>query len=192
MQINANGSTAQHYYNTIPGGAPGYPPGTTATPGPGGTHYHQLPGGHLQPQQMSHSPSPPNNTQQGYHKDERSQRQYTKLVRKLETRNLASNQTHLPQPKKNELNGNKRPQRNGTSSGGSVGGGASSVGTSDDGEESSSVPDDEEEQLMLEYLSNVESPLIKEIQPRTALITWEAPQLSAGTDVGLCKESDLR
>lgn len=66
------------------------------------------------------------------------------------------------------------------------------MGTSDDGEESSSVPDDEEELQMLEYLSNVESPLIKEIQPRTALITWEAPQPPTATDVALCKESDLR
>ena len=141
---------------------------------------------------MSHSPSPPNNTQQGYHKDERSQRQYSKLVRKLESRNMVNNQAHLPAPKKNDMNGNKRPQRNGTSSGGSVGGGASSVGTSDDGEESSSVPDDEEELQMLEYLSNVESPVIKEIQPRTALITWEAPKPPTATEAVLCKESDLR
>lgn len=47
-----------------------------------GTHYHQLPPGHLQPQTMSHSPSPPNNNFN--HKDERTQRQHTKLLRKLD------------------------------------------------------------------------------------------------------------
>lgn len=67
LQINGVG---QHFYSAVP---------SFAGPGP---HFHTIPGGHLQPQTMhsQHSPSPPNT----YHKDERSQRQHTKLVRKLD------------------------------------------------------------------------------------------------------------
>lgn len=66
-QINGVG---QHFYSAVP---------SFAGPGP---HFHTIPGGHLQPQTMhsQHSPSPPNT----YHKDERTQRQHTKLVRKLD------------------------------------------------------------------------------------------------------------
>lgn len=139
---------------------------------------------------MSHSPSPPNNS---YHKDERSQRQHNKLQRKLQTRHL--NQVHQSSRnnKNSDLNGLGRSNhtRNGTSSGGSVGGGASSVGTSDDGEESSSVPDEEDDvQPITDFLSSVESPIIKEITSRTALITWEAPQPT--TENSTVNFSDLR
>lgn len=67
LQINGVG---QHFYSAVP---------SFAGPGP---HFHTIPGGHLQPQTMhsQHSPSPPNT----YHKDERSQRQHTKLLRKLD------------------------------------------------------------------------------------------------------------
>lgn len=64
----------QHFYSPLPASFPG--------PGPG-PHFHPMPGGHLQPQPLphsQHSPSPPNS----YHKDERTQRQHTKLLRKLD------------------------------------------------------------------------------------------------------------
>lgn len=79
--------------------------------------------------------------------------------------------------KNDNLNGSsgtrRNLQRNGTST---TGGGASSVGTSDDGEESSSVPDEEDDlQILIEYLSSIEPPTVKEIQSHTALVTWESP-----------------
>ena len=54
-----------------PGGPPHFHPGSIP---PGGTLHTA--------QQMPHSPSPPHNN--NYHKDERTQRQYSKLQRKLE------------------------------------------------------------------------------------------------------------
>lgn len=77
-QINGVG---QHFYSPLPATFPG--------PGPG-THFHPMPGGHLQPQSMphsQHSPSPPNS----YHKDERTQRQHTKLLRKLDQKQREMN-----------------------------------------------------------------------------------------------------
>lgn len=139
---------------------------------------------HQQPQ-MSHSPSPPNNNNTSsvnnntaYQNNERAQRQYNKLKSKLDTRNL-STQVHAPPTrniKNDNLNGSgtqRTLQRNGTSSGG----GASSVGTSDDGEESSSVPDEEDDiqNVLIDYLSSIEPPMVKEIQSHTALVTWESP-----------------
>lgn len=150
---------------------------------------------HQPAQQLSHSPSPPNSSSNNnnnnnnainnnnYQNNERAQRQYNKLMRKLETRNLtttAHSQTSRNN-KNDNLNGtsgtrrNNLTQRNGTSTTTS-GGGASSVGTSDDGEESSSVPDEEDDMhILIDYLSSIEPPTVKEIQSHTALITWEAP-----------------
>ncbi|XP_055305314.1 fibronectin type-III domain-containing protein 3A-like isoform X5 [Sitodiplosis mosellana] len=149
----------QHFYSAVP---------SFAGPGP---HFHTIPGGHLQPQTMhsQHSPSPPNT----YHKDERSQRQHTKLLRKLEQQkqremnsSALSTPAHSPSPRKAELNGIKRSARNG----------ASSVGTSEDGEESSSVPDEDEDVAsIIEQLSNVQLPQVSEITSRGALIQWTAP-----------------
>lgn len=87
--MQAGGSS--QFYPTLPAGfAP--------NPGSGPAHFHTLTSGHVQTQQLSqhqkattqpqqtgsqtlsHSPSPPNS----YHKDERTQRQHTKLLRKLE------------------------------------------------------------------------------------------------------------
>ncbi|XP_031628985.1 fibronectin type-III domain-containing protein 3A isoform X2 [Contarinia nasturtii] len=148
----------QHFYSAVP----------FAGPGP---HFHTIPGGHLQPQTMhsQHSPSPPNT----YHKDERSQRQHTKLLRKLDQQkqremnsSALSTPAHSPSPRKAELNGIKRSARNG----------ASSVGTSEDGEESSSVPDEDEDVAsIIEQLSNVQLPQVSEITSRGALIQWTAP-----------------
>ncbi|XP_018787615.1 PREDICTED: fibronectin type-III domain-containing protein 3A [Bactrocera latifrons] len=77
---------------------PTLPTGFAPNPGGGPAHFHTLTSGHVQPQQLSqhqkattqpqqtgsqtlsHSPSPPNS----YYKDERTQRQHTKLLRKLE------------------------------------------------------------------------------------------------------------
>lgn len=72
LQFSQINGVGQHFYSAVP---------SFAGPGPG-PHFHTIPGGHLQPQTMhsQHSPSPPNT----YHKDERTQRQHTKLVRKLD------------------------------------------------------------------------------------------------------------
>lgn len=121
-----------------------------------------------------------------YHKDERSQRQHSKLLRKLDQKHkemskflrpsaticpllhlevtqvvclsrLDSTPAHSPSPRKTELNGIKRTARNG----------ASSVGTSEDGEESSSVPDEDDDVAsIVEQLSNVQLPLVSEITSR--------------------------
>lgn len=156
-------------------------------------------------QQAQHSPSPPNNNNNhsissnnnNYQNNERAQRQHNKLIRKLESRTTVStNQAHSQTSRNNKnetLNGTgvaRRPlQRNGTTSGG----GASSVGTSDDGEESSSVPDEEDDfQHIINYLSSVESPTVKEIQSHTALITWEAPPAPTENALNNLNTNDIR
>ncbi|XP_055836442.1 fibronectin type-III domain-containing protein 3A isoform X1 [Episyrphus balteatus] len=175
--LATNGTS--HFYSPLPAG---FPPG----PGGGPAHFHPMTGGHLPPQQMSHSPhspSPPNNN---YHnKDERTQRQHTKLLRKLdqkrEMNSAMSTPAHSPSPRKNELNGHhhRRTSRNG----------ASSVGTSEDGEESSSVPEDEEDtQTIIEQLSAIQKPEVIDITSRSAKIIWEAPAI---TD-NLINSRDLR
>ncbi|CAD6998471.1 unnamed protein product [Ceratitis capitata] len=114
--LTANGTS--HFYSPL---TAGFAPG----PGSGPTHFHALSSGHVQTQQstqqqqpvvpqkqqtpsqqpLSHSPSPPNS----YHKDERTQRQHTKLLRKLEKqRELNSGMstpTHAPSPRHSILNG---------------------------------------------------------------------------------------
>ncbi|XP_075153137.1 miles to go [Haematobia irritans] len=143
----ANGTT--HYYAPMPngfqpptGGAAPYPvnphghmaphqqPGTPQQPPPV-PHQQQPPmntitNASTQQQQHSpsshsanHSPSPPNNN---YHKDERTQRQYSKLLRKLEQReqhnSTVSSPNHSPSPRRQEPqmnghnNGSKRSQHN--------------------------------------------------------------------------------
>lgn len=147
--LQINGQTP-HFFQPLPAGYPG--------PGPGGPHYHPIPGGHMPPhQQMSHSPHSPSPPTNNYHnKDERTQRQHTKLLRKLDQKRDNNNSSamstpaHSPSPRKGgvvELNGGRTPRN-----------GASSVGTSEDGEESSSVPDEDDDQLIIEQLSDVQSP----------------------------------
>lgn len=163
---------------------------------------------HQQAQQISHSPSPPNNTSNNnnnnchsmtnnnYQNNERAQRQHNKMLRKLEMRNISNNQVHSQTSRNNRtdnLNGTsvarRTLQRNGTSSGG----GASSVGTSDDGEESSSVPDEEDDfHHIINYLSSVEPPTVKEIQSHTALISWEAPPAPAENALNNLNTNDIR
>jgi fibronectin type III domain-containing protein 3 len=156
---------------------------------------------HQTAQQLSHSPSPPNsssnnnnnnnnssinNNNINYQNNERVQRQHQKMMRKIEMRHQtaptlsqASRNNNNNNNKNDNLNGTsgtrRNLQRNGTSSTTS-GGGASSVGTSDDGEESSSVPDEEDDMHnIIDYLSSIEAPVVKEIQSHTALVTWEPP-----------------
>lgn len=166
---------------------------------------------HQPAQPLSHSPSPPNSSStnnnnstnsnninnnnssinnNNYQNNERAQRQYNKLIRKLESRNMTTTQAHNPTSRNNNnsnkndnLNGTGGTRRNNIQRNGSSttttttsGGGASSVGTSDDGEESSSVPDEEDDMhILLDYLSSIEPPTVKDIQSHTALITWEPP-----------------
>jgi len=155
--------TTTHYYSPIPG----YQPTNPNQAGPGSANQLYPAMNHQPPQQMSHSPSPPNNNinnnnnstsnnntinSNNYAHNERAQRQYKRLIHKLETRNTQvhpqmtavtvtstttanNNRNH----KNDNLNGSGGARRtlqrtNGTTNP-SVGG-ASSVGTSDDGEES--------------------------------------------------------
>ena len=207
--MSANGS-APHYYNPIQP-APGY---QSANPtGPGGTtHFHQTIPLQSQAQQMSAPNNNNSNNNTSYQKNDRAQRVHQKLKATLETRqqlhgpvnrstnnnsnNINNNNNNNNNISKSELNGTsgrRTLQRNGTSSGGSVGGGASSVGTSDDGEESSSVPDEEDDvhQVIIDYLSAIESPGVKEIESHRALVTWAPPQ-SSPTENALVNGNDLR
>ncbi|XP_033150638.1 fibronectin type-III domain-containing protein 3A isoform X2 [Drosophila busckii] len=112
--ISANGTS--HFYASLPGYPPGTGPAVNGPPPP--PHYHmpppqqQTPGPPTaQPQHTHthahthspHSPSPPN------YRDERSQRQHTKLLRKLEKQreqnSAMSTPTHSPSPRRTELNG---------------------------------------------------------------------------------------
>ncbi|XP_014253277.1 fibronectin type-III domain-containing protein 3A isoform X2 [Cimex lectularius] len=116
--------------------------------------------GHGPPQ--GHSPPP-----HSFHKDERSQKQYNKLKKKLEAKQLREHplNTTPPLSPRKELNGNSRK-------------GVSSVGTSEDGEESSSLQDEEEDvNLLTELLGNINVPQVSEVMSRTALVQWSAPKV---------------
>ncbi|XP_011178347.1 fibronectin type-III domain-containing protein 3A isoform X2 [Zeugodacus cucurbitae] len=111
--MQASGSS--QFYSTLPAG---FAPSPNSGP-----HFHTLASGHLQTQQpsqlqkattqqqqtgsqtLSHSPSPPNS----YHKDERTQRQHTKLLRKLEKQREmnsgTSAPTQIPPLRRSDLNG---------------------------------------------------------------------------------------
>ncbi|XP_021928755.1 fibronectin type-III domain-containing protein 3A isoform X2 [Zootermopsis nevadensis] len=123
------------------------------------------------PTQQAHSPPPPLNF-----KDERTQRQYIKLKKKLEQKHMrvdnvsiTSSQVTPPiSPRKELANGVRRGKDRGMSS----------VGTSEDGEESSSVQEDEEEDvhLIMEMLSTVKPPQVAELSSRSALLHWLPPE----------------
>ncbi|CAH2265247.1 jg19785 [Pararge aegeria aegeria] len=142
----------QHFYGA------GYP-----------AHFHHVP-----PHHMQHSPPPV------YQKDERTQRQYSKLKQKLERKhnnrnngievNNSGASTPSLSPRK-ELNGR------GESSGGS--GGASS-GAWSEGEGSSagaSVQGDDENdtQALLDLLSATRTPQVSDMTPTSALVQWNSP-----------------
>ncbi|PSN41619.1 hypothetical protein C0J52_17774, partial [Blattella germanica] len=145
---------------------PGYPPphfghGNPMQPGVMG---HVPP-----PAQQGHSPPPHN------FKDERTQRQYIKLKKKLEQKqmrgdglSITSSQATPPiSPRKELVNGMRRGKDRGMSS----------VGTSEDGEESSSMQDEEDEvHLITEMLSTIKSPQVAELNSRSALLQWSPPE----------------
>ncbi|XP_053662447.1 fibronectin type-III domain-containing protein 3a [Anopheles marshallii] len=199
-----NGTTAPFFnpiaasYPAGPGaGAPQmYPPqliganganvgGTGAGAGVGGNHGLHTPQGN-----MPHSPSPPH-TNTSYHKDERAQRQHSKLHRKLDQKQRelnASATTPINSPRKHaELNGsggvrkshtphhllpNHMNHRNGTAAVAIT----TPLATSE--EETSSAPDEEDDNtqsIIVEHLSSVPSPQVTEITPRTALLQWSPP-----------------
>lgn len=145
----ANGAAApQQYYG------PGYP-----------AHYHPLPP-HMQP-----SPPPPPPV---YQKDERTQRQYSKLKQKLERKQTNRNNgielnsgatTPSLSPRK-ELNGSRS---GGASSGVWSEGEGSSAGASVHGD------DEHDTQTVLDLLSATRTPQVSEMTPTSALVQWNSP-----------------
>ncbi|XP_046676648.1 fibronectin type-III domain-containing protein 3A isoform X2 [Homalodisca vitripennis] len=148
---------------------PGYPPfGNPLQPG-------ML--GHVPPQQ-GHSP-PPN-----FHKDERTQKQYIKLKKKLEQKQLGLqlNEQRTPpvSPRKDLVNGTRGGKK----------GGMSSVGTSEDGEESSSVQDEDEEvNLIIDLLSTIKAPQVTELNCRSALLQWWPPDCKTTPELEVSEAS---
>ncbi|ETN64451.1 fibronectin type-III domain-containing protein 3a [Anopheles darlingi] len=171
------------------GGGGGGGGGGAGGAGTGGNHILHTP---LQGN-MTHSPSPPH-TNTSYHKDERAQRQYAKMQRKLDQKQRELNATtpiNSPRKHANELNGGHilrkmHPQhhahllaatnhlhvhhRNG------------GVATEEDMSSSTNVPqgaDEEEEDstqsLIVEHLSSVPPPQVTEITSRSALFQWSPP-----------------
>lgn len=172
--------------------------GGAAGGGAGGTHGLHTPQGNV-----AHSPSPPSHTNTSYHKDERAQRQYSKLHRKLDQKQRelnASATTPINSPRKHvELNGSggqrkSHPphhvlpnhlmhQRNGTAPT-LVVNNTPTLGTSE--EDTSSAPDEEDDNtqsIIVDHLSSVPSPQVTEITSRTALLQWSPPTtaLAAGS-----------
>ncbi|KAL4715145.1 hypothetical protein ACJJTC_012192 [Scirpophaga incertulas] len=153
---NATGPTngaggPQHYYGA------GYPP-----------HFHHVP-----PHHMQHSPPPP-----VYQKDERTQRQYSKLKQKLERKqNIRNNgievnsdaSTPSLSPRK-ELNG-----RGGGSGSGGASSGAWSEGEGSSAGASVQGDDDNDTQAVLDLLSTTRTPQVSDITPTSALVQWNSP-----------------
>ncbi|XP_058168257.1 fibronectin type-III domain-containing protein 3A [Anopheles ziemanni] len=219
MHPSFTNGTAMPFFNPIAGfqtgpGAGGpqmYPPqliaggangnngaGGAAGGGAGGTHGLHTPQGNV-----GHSPSPPSHTNTSYHKDERAQRQYSKMQRKLDQKQRelnASATTPINSPRKHvELNGSggqrkshlSHPvlpnhlmhQRNGTAHT-LVVNNTPTLGASE--EDTSSAPDEEEDNtqsIIVDHLSSVPSPQVTEITSRTALLQWSPPTtaLTAGS-----------
>ncbi|XP_054283686.1 fibronectin type-III domain-containing protein 3a isoform X2 [Macrosteles quadrilineatus] len=154
---------------TAQGIPPGYPPYGPLQPGMLGP---------LPPQQ-GHSP-PPN-----FHKDERTQRQYIKLKKKLEQKQLGmqlgDQRTPPVSPRKEYLNGIRV---------GGKKGGMSSVGTSEDGEESSSVQDEDEEMALIsDLLSTIKAPQVTELSCRSALLQWRPPDCKSTPELEVTEDS---
>lgn len=96
---------------------------------------------------MGHSP-PPNPS---YYKDERTQRQHSKLKKKLHEKQQKITGDTL-QPRKELVNGLKRTAVKEK--------GMNSVGTSEDGEESSVADEDDTFQIITDILSSVQAPKV--------------------------------
>uniref|UniRef100_A0A182NED3 Fibronectin type-III domain-containing protein n=1 Tax=Anopheles dirus TaxID=7168 RepID=A0A182NED3_9DIPT len=164
---------------------------TAAGGGVGGNHAL-----HATQANVPHSPSPPH-TNTSYHKDERAQRQHSKLHRKLDQKQRelnASATTPINSPRKHaELNGsgggggvrkshgaaphhllpNHISHRNGTAAAVAMN---TPLATSE--EDTSSAPDEEDDNtqsIIVDHLSSVPSPQVTEITPRTALLQWSPP-----------------
>ncbi|XP_075212988.1 miles to go isoform X2 [Lycorma delicatula] len=172
----ASGSNQPHQPFFPPQGLPhGYPPFGHGTP--------LQPGllGHVHPSQQGHSPPPAHN----FHKDERTQRQYNKLRKKLEQKQVRG-VTPPISPRKDFVNG-VRPRKG-------MGGG--SVGTSEDGdgEESSSVQDEDDDStlsLLNDFLANIKPPQVAEVNSRSVLLQWWPPDCKANPELEV-SESDIR
>ncbi|KAI5705127.1 hypothetical protein M8J76_013911 [Diaphorina citri] len=148
----------------LPPGFPPFPHGTPLQPG--------VLASHIPPTQQGHSPPPGLN----FHKDERTQKQYNKLKKKLEQKQMKGENNILHStpplsPRKDLVNGNRAKTE-----------------TSEDGEESS-IQDEEDDASIAEILANVKSPQVAELSSRSALIKWGPPDDTA--DLDIC-ESDLR
>ncbi|XP_022188761.2 fibronectin type-III domain-containing protein 3A isoform X2 [Nilaparvata lugens] len=171
----ASGSNQPHQPFFAPQGLPpGYPPFGHGAP--------LQPGllSHVHPNQQGHSPPPAHN----FHKDERTQRQYNKLRKKLEQKNVRG--VTPPSPRKEFANGVRSRK--------SIGGG--SVGTSEDGdgEESSSVQDEDDDTslaLLTEILNSIKPPEIVEVTSRSVLLQWWPPDCKSSPELDIT-ESDLR
>ncbi|XP_052868778.1 fibronectin type III domain-containing protein 3B [Anopheles cruzii] len=210
-----NGTTAPFYspiasFQTGPGaGAPQmYPPqllaaGAGANGGSGGAGGGGAGGGthvlHTPPQgNVTHSPSPPH-TNTSYHKDERAQRQYSKLHRKLDQKRSELNASSTPpinSPRKHpEQNGGsilrkaQHPShhllpnhvhvvhRNGAVAPTLLAAAAVNVAPSEE-ELAASAQDEEEESrqaIIVDHLSSVPCPQVTEITSRSALFQWSPP-----------------
>lgn len=200
-----NGTNHQPPQPFFPQGLPpGYGPQPHFGMPPGAAHL-----GHAPPPGPHSGHSPPPN----FHKDERTQRQYIKLKRKLEQKQMRGNNgdstlmvgnlwqsghsTPALSPRKELVNGLRRGA---SASMGVINKerGMSSVGTSEDGEESSSVQDEEDDvQIIQDILSSVQAPVVSELSSRSALVEWSVPQrmseaASNGSHDVDISEQDLR
>ncbi|XP_041970315.1 fibronectin type-III domain-containing protein 3a isoform X2 [Aricia agestis] len=128
-------------------------------------HYHHV------PPHMQHSPPPP-----VYQKDERTQRQYSKLKQKLERKHNSRNNgieinsgasTPSLSPRK-DLNG-VGGGSGGASSGAWSEGEGSSAGASIQGD------DDNDTQALLDLISATRTPQVSDMTPTSALVQWNSP-----------------
>ncbi|GBP97600.1 Fibronectin type-III domain-containing protein 3a [Eumeta japonica] len=106
------GSQDQGHIRSLHGHMPPQPgtpqPQQPSTSGTNSQQQQHSPASHS----ANHSPSPPNNS---YHKDERTQRQHTKLLRKLDKqRSAVSSPTHSPSPRRQEPQINGHNNNNGS------------------------------------------------------------------------------
>ncbi|KAK6632457.1 hypothetical protein RUM44_007499 [Polyplax serrata] len=121
-----------------------------------------------------HSP-PPSNASQHYHKDERTQRQYNKLKKKLEQKQQRADQglsSPSYSPRKDQIiNGIKLK----TSSNAGVEKEKVSYGVNVPEDPEENIQDGDDESVMIvEFLSTVSPPHIIELLPRSALLSWSA------------------
>ncbi|KAL1458311.1 hypothetical protein WDU94_008472 [Cyamophila willieti] len=140
----------------------GLPPGFPAFPHGNPLQQGVLPS-HLPPAQQGHSPPPGIN----FHKDERSQKQYNKLKKKLEQKQMKGENNILHStpplsPRKDLVNGNR-----------------AKTDLIEDGEESLQDEEEDASSLVGEILANVKSPLVLELSSRSALIKWGPPEYDA-------------